>query len=95
MDRTELQNVLQKAAQERCCTIVSFTYDDDDNVIDVTIDRPGERVSLADCEYVHRAVLAAFDRNVEDYAMTVSSVGIAAAEADALLRDLDQENKEQ
>ena len=34
---------------------------------------------------VHRAVLAAFDRDIEDYALTVSSVGISAEEADALL----------
>lgn len=92
MDRSELQIVLEKAAQERGCSIVTLNYDDDDNIIDVTIDKPGEPVSLADCEYVHRAVLAVFDRNIEDYAMTVSSVGIDAAEADAMLKELgDQE----
>ena len=41
---------------------------------------------------MHRAVLAAFDRNVEDYALTVGSVGISAEEADALLAE-DKSNK--
>jgi ribosome maturation factor RimP len=57
---------------------------DDDNNIEVTIDKQGG-ADLSDCEYVHRAVLAAFDRDIEDYALTVGSVGISAEEADSLL----------
>ena len=85
MEKEELQKVLQQAASERACSIVALEMDDDNN-IEVTVGREGG-VSLEDCEYVHRAVLKAFDRDVEDYALTVSSPGIPAAEADAVLRE--------
>ena len=88
MEKTELQKVLLRAAQERGVEIVGLGFDDDDNVFEVTIDREGADVTLEDCEYVHRAVLAAFDRNIEDYALTVSSVGIDAAEADEMLKTI-------
>ena len=83
MEKFELQPVLEKAAAERGCTIVDIVLDDDNN-IDVTIDKPSG-ADLTDCEYVHRAVLAAFDRDIEDYALTVGSAGISAEEADAML----------
>lgn len=91
MDRTELQKVLDTAAVERGCSIVSLSFDEDDNVIEVTIDKENGSVSLADCEFVHRSVLAVFDRNVEDYAMTVSSLGISGAEADEMLKNIENE----
>ena len=89
MQRNEFENVVKKAAAERGCELVAVDWNDDDNVFDVTIDRAGEPVSLEDCEYVHRAVLAAFDRDIEDYALTVGSVGIGADEADEILKTLD------
>ena len=86
MNKAELTGVLEKAASERGCKVVDLMFNDDDNVFEVTIDRlDGSGVDLADCEYVHRAVLAAFDRNVEDYALTVGSVGIGSEEADEML----------
>ena len=89
MQRNEFENVVKKAAAERGCELVAVDWNDDDNVFDVTIDKAGEPVSLEDCEYVHRAVLAAFDRDIEDYALTVGSVGIGADEADEILKTLD------
>ena len=68
--------------------IADLVFDDDDNVFDVTIDKPEGDVDLADCEYVHRAVLSEFDRNIEDYALTVGSAGIDASEADELLKTI-------
>lgn len=88
MDRTAFEQVVEKAAGERGCSLVEISFNDDDNVFEVTIDKPGADVGLADCEYVHRAVLAAFDRNIEDYALTVGSVGIDAAEADEILQTI-------
>lgn len=84
MDGKLLRNTVEKAAAERGCLLAGLELDEDNN-IEVLIDRDGADVDLADCEYVHRAVLAAFDRDIEDYALTVSSVGISAEEADALL----------
>ena len=89
MQRNEFENVVKKAAAERGCELVAVDWNDDDNVFDVTIDKAGEPVGLEDCEYVHRAVLAAFDRDIEDYALTVGSVGIGADEADEILKTLD------
>ena len=90
MDRTAFEKVVEKAVAERGCSLVDIMFNDDDNVFEVTIDKVGADVELADCEYVHRAVLAAFDRNVEDYALTVGSVGIDAAEADEMLKDINE-----
>ena len=92
MEREELQKVLDEAAQQRACSVFELKFNDDDNIFEVTIDKADGPVGLDDCEYVHRAVLAAFDRNIEDYSMTVSSKGIDAAEADELLKSI--ENKQ-
>lgn len=88
MEKTELQKVLDAAAQERGCKVVELMFNDDDNVFEVTIDKENGPVDLGDCEFVHRAVLAAFDRNIEDYALTVGSVGIDSAEADEILKTI-------
>lgn len=79
-----------KAAAERGCRLVEIDFNDDDNVFEVTIDKTGSPVDLGDCEYVHRAVLAAFDRDVEDYALTVGSLGIGAEEADEILKTIEE-----
>lgn len=90
MIQEELRKVLESAAFQRGCKLVGLDFDDYDNVFDVTIDKEdGSPVDLADCEFVHRAVLDAFDRNIEDYALTVSSVGIDAAEADEMLKTIE------
>ena len=83
MEKTDLQPVLEKAAAESSCRIVEIIADDDNN-FDVTIDKDGG-ADLADCEYIHRAVLAAFDRDIEDYALTVGTADISPEEADELL----------
>jgi len=90
MDRNRFQEIVGAAAQECGCVLVEIRWDDDDNVFDVTIDKLQGDVGLEDCEYVHRAVLAAFDRNVEDYSLTVGSPGIDAGEADELLKTINE-----
>jgi len=90
MQRTEFEEVVGRAAKERGCSVVKIDFNDDDNVFEVTIDREGEPVGLEDCEFVHRAVLAAFDRNIEDYALTVGSLGIGSEEADEILKTFEQ-----
>ena len=90
MQREEFEKTVRLAAQERGCEVVAIDFNDYDNIFDVTIDRASEPVSLDDCEYVHRAVLAAFDRDVEDYALTVGSLGIGAEEADEILKNIEE-----
>ncbi|MCQ2143913.1 MAG: hypothetical protein MJY56_07580 [Bacteroidales bacterium] len=88
MKQEELQKVLEQAAAVRGCKVVAVDFNDDDNVFDVTIDKEDGDVELGDCEFVHRAVLDAFDRNVEDYALTVGSLGISPEEADEMLKTI-------
>ena len=64
MDLVKFREVVRMAADERGCEIVDLMLNDDDNVFEVVIDRKDGNVDLGDCEYVHRAVLAAFDRNI-------------------------------
>ena len=90
MLRKEFEDVVLRAAAERGCSVSAVDFNDDDNVFDVTLSREEGSVTLDDCEYVHRAVLAAFDRDVEDYALTVGSAGISAEEADALLKTIEE-----
>ena len=86
MNRTEFDAVLLKAAAEKGCMVVEVVFDDDENVFEVTIDKEdGTPVEIDDCEFVHRAILDAFDRTVEDYSLTISSVGLSPEEADTLL----------
>lgn len=88
MERSKFQKVVEDAARERGCVVVDIDFNDDDNVFEVTVDKEGGCVDLSDCEFVHRAVLAAFDRDVEDYALTVGSVGLDSGEADKLLETI-------
>ena len=92
MDRIRFDEVTAKAASERACRVVEVQFDDDENIFDVTIARLDDTpVTIDDCEYVHRAVLTAFDRNVEDYSMTVGSVGLSSEEADMQLEAIENE----
>ena len=88
MERDRFQKVVEDAARERGCVLVGIDFHDDDNVFEVIIDKEDGEVDLSDCEFVHRAVLAAFDRDVEDYALTVSSAGITPDEADEMLETI-------
>ena len=90
MDQIAFTKVAGDAASERGCRIVEIKFDDDDNVFEIIIDKDDAAVDLADCEFVHRALLKAFDRDVEDYALTVSSLGIDAEEADELLKSINE-----
>ena len=76
---------MKEAVSQRGCVLADLDWDDDDNIFVVTIDKEGSDVELSDCEFVHRALLAAFDRDIEDYSLTVTSAGISADEADEIL----------
>ncbi len=85
MERNAFESVLKEAVAQRGCVLADLDWDDDDNIFVVTIDKEGSDVELSDCEFVHRALLAAFDRDIEDYSLTVTSAGISADEADVIL----------
>jgi ribosome maturation factor RimP len=87
MDRQKFEEIASAAAQVRGCRIVETLFNDDDNIFELILDKDGG-ADLEDCESVHRAILAAFDRDVEDYSLTVGSAGISAEQADALLKSI-------
>ncbi len=87
MDRQKFEEIASAAAQARGCRIVETLFNDDDNIFELILDKDGG-ADLEDCESVHRAILAAFDRDVEDYSLTVGSAGISAEQADALLKSI-------
>ena len=86
METAEILKVAQAAAAERSCSIVEVKGDDDNN-FEVILSKADGPVDLADCEFVHRAILAAYDRDIEDYSLTVGSAGISGEEADKLLSE--------
>ena len=88
MDEAKLKEVIEKAAAGRACTVKDIVLDDDNN-IEVTITRGVAPVDLQDCEFVHRAILKEFDRDVEDYALTVGSEGMSGEEADEMLKTIE------
>lgn len=90
MQRKEFEEVVLRAAAERSCEVVAIAFNDDDNVFELTLDKADGLVDLEDCEYVHRAVLAAFDRDVEDYALTVGSAGLSPEEAEEILKTINE-----
>lgn len=90
MDRQKFQEVIDRASFERGCKVVDVNFNDDDNVFEVVMDKENGSVDLDDCEYVHRAVLSAFDRNIEDYALTVGSAGLDPSEADEILKTINE-----
>ena len=85
IDKTELTHVVEQAIEGTDLFVVRVTVSRD-NIINVDLDSMSS-VDIDQCIMVNDAVLAAFDRNIEDYSLTVSSLGISAEEADALLRE--------
>ena len=88
MEISEILKIAVPAAEERGCKVLDAKGDDDNN-FEIILSKESAPVDLADCEAVHRAILAAYDRDIEDYSLTVGSEGISAEEADAALGTAD------
>ena len=76
IDKTELEQVINKALEGTNMFLVTVKVTKD-NVIDVALDSD-EDITIDDCVAVNDAVLAAFDRDDEDYELTVGSYGITS-----------------
>ncbi len=66
---------MASAAENIGCFIVDVKVSRD-NDITLTIDREEGVVTMDDCVALNDAFLAAFDRDVEDYSLTVTSAGL-------------------
>lgn len=75
MKKEQIANAVQAAVEGRGCFIVDITVSPD-NDIEIAIEKEEGSVDMADCVAINDVVLAAFDRDVEDYALTVTSAGL-------------------
>ena len=75
MTAKDITPVTEAAANRQGCYVVDITVTRD-NDITVVLDKETGTVGMEDCIAVNDAVLAAFDRDVDDYALTVTSAGL-------------------
>ena len=74
MDIKEIRKVAEKALEGSDMFVVDCTITPD-NTIDLTIDSDTS-VSIDACAMINRAISDAFNRDEEDYQLTVASAGI-------------------
>lgn len=76
IDKQKLTECVERAIEGTDLFLVDVTVTPT-NEIDVEIDSPGS-VDIETCERISRAIEAEFDRDVEDYELTVGSAGLTA-----------------
>lgn len=76
IDKTALEQVIHEALEGSKLYLVTLQVSKD-NVIDIALDSD-EDITIDDCVAVNDAVHAAFDRDEEDYELTVGSYGITS-----------------
>ena len=74
IDKAELTDVINQALDGSDMFLVDVTVTPD-NVIDVDIDAD-RAITIDDCQRLNDIVLAKFDRDVEDYELTIGSCGL-------------------
>ncbi|MBQ8061968.1 MAG: ribosome assembly cofactor RimP [Bacteroidales bacterium] len=75
MEKELIEKTIRAAVEQRGCFLVDVTLSKDNDVV-VSIEKEVGDVDLDDCVAVNDAFLAAFDKDVEDYSLTVSSAGL-------------------
>ncbi len=75
MEQEKILSVVSEAAAGRGCFVVETTVSKDNDIV-VTIEKENGDIDLEDCVAVNDAFLAAFDKDVEDYSLTVTSAGL-------------------
>jgi ribosome maturation factor RimP len=75
MKVTQIEKAIGPAITARRCFLVGIDVTPD-NDITVTIEREEGSVDMDDCVAINDAFAAIFDRDVEDYSLTVTSAGL-------------------
>lgn len=75
MTREEILNAMQAPVEGRGCFIVDVRVSRD-NEVELTVESAEGTVDMEDCVALSESFQALFDRDVEDYALTVSSAGL-------------------
>ena len=75
MTKEQIIEATKGAIAERGCFLVEVTVSKD-NDIEIVIEKEEGIVDWEDCAAIDKVVHEAFDQDVEDYALTVSSAGL-------------------
>ena len=75
MTKEAIIQAISATIEERGCFLVDVTVSKD-NDIEVIIEKEQGDVDWEDCSAIDKVVHEAFDQDVEDYALTVSSAGL-------------------
>ena len=75
MTKEQIIGAVETAVAERGCFLVEVSVSKD-NDIEIVIEKEEGVVDWEDCSAIDKVVHAAFDQDVEDYALTVSSAGL-------------------
>lgn len=75
MNAKEIIDAIESTIVARNCFIVEVSVSKDNDVL-VTIESEDGTVKIEDCEKINDVILEKFDRDVEDFSLTVSSAGL-------------------
>lgn len=75
MRKEQIISGIEDAVRSQGCFIVDVTVSDD-NDITLTIEKEAGDMDLEDCVSVNDAFLTVFDKDTEDYSLTVTSAGL-------------------
>ena len=76
IDKKEMEQVVEQFVADKDLFLVEINIDHSDNIVEVLIDSM-DSVTLDDCVAVNDAILEHFDRDREDFELTVASYGIS------------------
>ncbi len=75
MRKEQIQSGIEEAVNARGCFIVDVTVSNDNDIV-LTLEKKVGDMDLEDCVSVNDAFLAVFDKDSEDYSLTVTSAGL-------------------
>jgi len=75
MNINDIKDAILEPIVARGCFLVDVKVSKDNDIL-IAIESEEGIVDLADCEAINDAFVATFDRDVEDYSLTVSSAGL-------------------
>ena len=75
MNKEQIIKAVETAVAERGCFLVEVTVSKD-NYIEIIIEQEEGVVDWEDCAAIDKVMHEAFDQDVEDYSLTVSSAGL-------------------
>ena len=75
MEKELIISSIAPAVSARGCFIVDLTVSKDNDIV-LTVEKETGDMDLEDCVAINDAFLALFDKDVEDYSLTVSSAGL-------------------